>query len=164
MLISNFENLIGDEESVYKWRNMLKVAVIFDSATHNTELMAKAIAEGIRAEGVDVYNSHVHDVNIDDIRDIDGLVLGSGTYHHEIMPALEVFIEKTKELDLKGKIGAAFCSYGWSPEVVDLITNRLKGYGMETLEGLLIHEKPDEPGLEKCRLFGTRIAEKMKGK
>lgn len=142
----------------------MKVAIIYDSATHNTEIMAKAIAEGLRSEGIDVKMSHVHEARIEDIKAVDGLVLGSGTYHHEIMPALEVFIDKAKELDLKGKIGAAFCSYGWSPEVVDLITNRLKGYGMKTLDGLLIHEKPDEAGLEKCRQFGMRIAQKVKGR
>ncbi len=99
---------------------------------------------------------------MEDINGINGLILGSGTYHHEIMPALEVFIERIKDVNLKGKVGAAFCSYGWSPEVVDLITNRLKGYGMETLDGLLVHEKPDEAGLEKCREFGKNIAKKVK--
>jgi flavodoxin I len=141
---------------------MAKVAIIYDSATHNTEIMAKAIAEGIRSESLDIKLTHVHEATIDDIQGIDGLVLGSGTYHHEIMPALEVFIDQAKNIDLKGKVGAAFCSYGWSPEVVDLITNRLKGFGMETLDGLLIHEKPDEVGLEKCREFGKKIAQRVK--
>ena len=142
---------------------MSKVAIIYDSATHNTEIMAKAIAEGLKSEGIEVNISHVHEAKIKDIESIDGLVLGSGTYHHEIMPALEVFMEQAKNANLKGKIGAAFCSYGWSPEVVDLITNRLKGYGMVTVDGLLIHEKPDEAGLEKCRQFGIKIAKKIKG-
>jgi len=143
---------------------MMKVAIIYDSATHNTEIMAKAIAEGIKSEGVDVKLTHVHEAKIEDIKGVDGVVLGSGTYHHEIMPALEVFIDQAKNVDMKGKVGAAFCSYGWSPEVVDLITNRLKGYGMETLDGLLIHEKPDEAGLKKCREFGKSIARRVKGK
>jgi len=142
---------------------MSKVAIIYDSATHNTEIMAKAIADGVKTEGIEVRISHVHEAKIKDIEGIDGLVLGSGTYHHEIMPALEVFIEQAKNAKLEGKIGGAFCSYGWSPEVVDLITNRLKGYGMGTVEGLLIHEKPDEAGLEKCRQFGIKIAKKIKG-
>ena len=107
--------------------------------------------------------THVHEAKIEDIKGIGGLVLGSGTYHHEMMPALEVFIEQAKNVDLKGKTGAAFCSYGWSPEVVDLITNRLKGFGMNTIDGLLIHEKPDEAGLAKCREFGKNIAEMIKG-
>lgn len=141
---------------------MAKVAIIFDSATHNTEIMAKAIADGIKSEGLAVKLTHVHEAKMEDILGIDGLVLGSGTYHHEIMPALEVFIDQAKNIDLKGKVGAAFCSYGWSPEVVDLITNRLKGFGMETLDGLLIHEKPDEAGLEKCREFGKKIAQRVK--
>ena len=142
---------------------MSKVAIIFDSATHNTEMMAKAIAEGLKSEKVEVKLSHVHEAGMEDIENIDGLVLGSGTYHHEIMPALEVFIDQLRDADLKGKVGGAFCSYGWSPEVVDLITNRLKGYGMETMDGLLIHEKPDEAGLEKCREFGRKIAMNVKG-
>lgn len=142
---------------------MAKVAIIYDSATHNTEMMAKAIAEGIKSENLEVKLFHVHEARIDDIKGIDGMVLGSGTYHHEIMPALEVFIDQAKDVDLKGKVGAAFCSYGWSPEVVNLITNRLKGFGMETLEGLLIHEKPDEAGLEKCREFGRKVAKRIKG-
>lgn len=142
---------------------MAKVAIIFDSATHNTEMMAKAIEEGLNSEKVDVKLSHVHDIEIEDIQNIDGLILGSGTYHHEIMPSLEVFIDQIRDADLKGKVGAAFCSYGWSPEVVDLITNRLKGYGMETLDGILIHEKPDKDGLEKCREFGRKIGMKVKG-
>jgi flavodoxin I len=146
-----------------KGNNMAKVAIIYDSATHNTEMMAKAIAEGIKSEKVEVKLSHVHEAGIDDIKNIDGLVLGSGTYHHEIMPALEVFIEQVKDAGMKGKVGAAFCSYGWSPEVVELITNRLKGFGMKTMDGLLIHEKPDEAGLEKCREFGRGIARKVKG-
>ncbi len=141
---------------------MAKIAIIYDSATHNTELMAKGIAEGAKSEGVEARLSHVHEADIDMIKDTDGVVLGSGTYHHEIMPALEVFMEKAKDVDLKGKVGAAFCSYGWSPEVVDLITNRLKGYGMETVDGLLIKEKPDEAGIEKCRQFGRKIAQMVK--
>jgi len=98
--------------------DMTKVAIIYDSATHNTEIMAEAIAEGIRSEGVEVKFSHVHEARIEDIIDADGVVLGSGTYHHEMMPTLEVFIEKMMKLDLKGKVGAAFGSYGWSADVV----------------------------------------------
>lgn len=143
---------------------MAKVTIIYDSATRNTEIMAKAIAEGISSEGVDVKLSHVHEATLEDIKDADGVVLGSGTYHHEMMPTLEVFLEKAKDANLKGKTGAAFGSYGWSAEVVDLITNRLKGYGMEMVEGLLIKEKPDEAGLEKCREFGRKIAHKVKGR
>lgn len=142
--------------------NMAKVVIIYDSATHNTEMMAKGIAEGVESEGVDVKVSHVHEARTEDIKDADAIILGSGTYHHEMMPALEVFIERAKEVELKGKVGAAFGSYGWSPEVIDLITNRLKGYGMETVDGLLIKEKPDEEGLEKCRQLGRKIADRIK--
>lgn len=142
---------------------MTTVAIIYDSATHNTEIMAKAIAQALESEGLDVKLTHVHEAKIEDIKGIDGMKLGSGTYHHEIMPALEVFIDQAKNVDLKGKTGAAFCSYGWSPEVVDLITNRLKGFGMNTIDGLLIHEKPDDAGLAKCREFGKNIAKMIKG-
>lgn len=143
--------------------NMAKVAIIYDTATHNTEIMANAIAEGVSFEGVEVKLSHVHEAGIGDLNDADGVALGSGTYHHEMMPTLEVFIEKAKDADLKGKVGVAFGSFGWSAEVVGLITGRLKGYGMEMMEGLLLKETPDEAGLEKCRELGRKIARKVKG-
>ncbi len=140
---------------------MAKVVILYDTATRNTEIMAKAIAEGVRAEGVEVKVSHVHEAKLEDIKDANGVAFGSGTYHHEMMPTLEVFIEQAK-LFLKGKTGAAFGSYGWSAEVVELITNRLKGYGMETIDGLLLKEKPDEAGLEKCRELGRKLAQMVK--
>ncbi|MDP2767986.1 MAG: flavodoxin domain-containing protein [Candidatus Methanoperedens sp.] len=143
---------------------MVKVAIIYDTATHNTEMMANAEAFGVSSESEEAKLPHVHEATIEDIRDVDGLVLGSGTYHHEMMPTLEVFIEQAKGVNLEGKVGAAFGSYGWSAEVVELITNKLKGYGMETIEGLLIKEKPDEAGLEKYRQFGKEIAQKVKSR
>ena len=46
---------------------MSKVAIIYDSATHNTEIMAKAIAQGLESEGLDVKLTHVHEAKIEDI-------------------------------------------------------------------------------------------------
>jgi len=51
---------------------MTKVAIIYDSATHNTEIMAKAIANGLESEGLDVMLTHVHEAKIEDILGIDG--------------------------------------------------------------------------------------------
>ena len=54
---------------------MSKVAIIYDSATHNTKIMAKTIVKGVKAEGIDVRISHVHEAKIKDLEGIDGLVL-----------------------------------------------------------------------------------------
>jgi len=70
---------------------------------------------------------------MEDIQGIDGLVLGSELIIMKLCLHLRYLLTRQKKIDLKGKVGAAFCSYGWSPEVVDLITNRLKGFGWRPL-------------------------------
>jgi len=57
-------------------------------------------------------------------------------------------------------VGTAFGSYGWSGEGPIVITNKLKGYGMNVIEpSLRIKRIPEAEGIEECRKLGKRIAE-----
>jgi flavorubredoxin len=68
-----------------------------------------------------------------------------------------------KKIVLKGKIGAAFGSYGWSGEAPRLVLEVLKNkFEMEIVEPpLLIKYTPDHDGLEKCKEFGRKIVERL---
>jgi flavorubredoxin len=71
-----------------------------------------------------------------------------------------------KNVNLKDKIGAAFGSYGWSGEAPKLILEIMKNrFAMNIIE-MPLHIKyvPDSSGLDKCREFGKRIAEKTSDK
>jgi NAD(P)H dehydrogenase (quinone) len=45
----------------------LKVLIIYDSESGNTEAMAYAVSEGVKSEGVDVEVKRVEEASIDDL-------------------------------------------------------------------------------------------------
>jgi flavorubredoxin len=68
-----------------------------------------------------------------------------------------------KGINLKGKVGATFGSYGWSGEAPRMLLEVMKNkFEMETIEPpLLIRYTPDEKGLEECRKLGKIVAERL---
>jgi len=63
---------------------------------------------------------------------------------------------------LKGRVGAAFGSYGWSGEAPRLVLEIMKNkFGMNTVEPpLLVKYAPDSAALERCRDLGSIVAKK----
>ena len=93
-----------------------KVAVIYYSATGNTEAMAEAVAVGAKSTGAEVLLAPVSDV--------DPVEIGN-TYHHIILGCSAWGVEVIEEAQmkpfcnklkpyLKGKIMGIFGSCGWS--------------------------------------------------
>jgi NAD(P)H dehydrogenase (quinone) len=153
---------------------MPKALVIYDSKTGNTEQMAKAIGEGIKAAGVDVEVKRVENASWDDLTAADALVLGSPTYFSAMTGKMKAFIDKSISLwpgkpgQLKDKFGAAFTSCagadgGNETTLLGLIRAML-WHGMVIVGhqsgscGAVSVKAPDEGCLAECRQFGERIA------
>ena len=87
------------------------------------------------------------------------------TYHHDIGIDMKRLLEDlaVKGINLKGKVGAAFGSYGWSGEAPRMLLEVLKNkFEMETIEPpLLVKYNPDEKSLEECRKSGKTVAERI---
>jgi flavorubredoxin len=66
-------------------------------------------------------------------------------------------------ISLKGKIGAAFGSYGWSGEAPKLILEIMKyKFEMQVIEPpLLAKYAPDQNMLTACRELGKRVSETL---
>ncbi len=143
---------------------MSKAIIIYDSRSGNTEMMAKAIEEGMKEAGIEVLSRRAINANAEDLSDVDAVVLGAPTYHKDLIQSMKTFLFEMEKADLKGKVGAAFGSYGWSGESVQMMTDTMKHiYGMNVLEpGLKILRRPTESGLEQCRNWGRTIVEKIK--
>jgi flavorubredoxin len=144
--------------------NLLKILIIYYSQTGNTEKMARAIEEGAKSVvGTDVEVKYF--VKPNELEDADGLILGMPTYYHDIGIDMKNLLEgaSKEKINLKGKVGAAFGSYGWSGEAPTILLEIMKNrFGMDIVEpALRIKYNPDTKGLEDCRKLGKTIAEKV---
>ena len=140
---------------------MPKLAIIFGTGSHNTERMAKAIQEGAVAEGIDTLLKNVNEALVTDLADADAVAIGSPNYNHAMMPTVRKFLKDIGSIDLSGKVGLSFGSYGWSFEATDEIHRILTSYSIEMIEDLLIKRMPGEEELELCRRIGSLLACKL---
>lgn len=143
---------------------MPKMLVLYYSRTGNTSKMAKAVAEGARSvQKVEVELSYF--LPPEALAEFDAIIIGTPTYHHEMTIDMKNLFEEAavKNINLKGKIGAAFGSYGWSGEAPKMVMEIMKNkFEMNMPEPpLLARYTPDEEALQKCRDLGKRIAEKL---
>ena len=154
---------------------MAKVIIIYDSKTGNTELMANAVAEGAKSvKGVDVQMQKIgtkFPVSI--LNDADAIVVGSPTIYGNITHELIEFFENikylvgAKHINLKGKRGAAFGSYGWDGGWnTERIVDELKALGVQIVaptisavdQGGVMQMKIHKDDLAKCRELGRAVA------
>lgn len=142
---------------------MAKLVIIYGTGFGNTGIMAKALEEGAKNAGLDVTIKKVNEAAPADVEKADAIAIGLATYKGAGMPTVIKYVEGLAKVPLKGKLGTAFGSYGWSGEGPIVITNMLKGYGMNVIEPpLRIKRIPEEEGIEECRKLGRLIADKIK--
>ena len=143
---------------------MAKVIIVYDTRSGNTGLMAKAVEEALKEAGIEVLSKRTVGTAATDLADADAVILGSPTYHHDMIGSMKTFLFEMEKADLKGKIGAAFGSYGWSGEAVQMMADTMKHiFGMNVIEpGLKVLRRPNEGGLEQCHDLGKTVAEKIK--
>jgi len=142
---------------------MPKVVVVYLSTSGNTKAMADAIVEGAISRNVDAISMNFHEVKIEDLKAADGIAVGSSTFHYKMLPPMEKFIESLSKLNVKGKVGAAFGSYGWSGEAPVMIAEKMREIGMKVIDPVLrIQYAPGEKELEECKRLGKDLANKVK--
>ena len=83
-----------------------------------------------------------------------------------MMAKMKTMLFMAQKATLDGKSGGSFGAFGWSGEAPKLILEIMKNrFAMSIIE-MPLHIKyvPDSAGLDKCREFGKRIAEKTRDK
>lgn len=141
---------------------MKKVSIIYWSGTGNTEIMAKAIAEGAKIDEVDVSLLNVSEASVDNVQNSDVVVLGCPSMGAEVLEEAEMepFVESIQSV-VKGKKLALFGSYGWGDgEWMRNWVERIDSYGAELIddEGLMANYEPNEEVLSNCKELGERLA------
>ena len=154
---------------------MAKVLVVYYSRSGNTEKMAKLIAEGIAAEGVEAVVKPVQETQVDELLGYDGVVAGSPTYYGSMAWELKKLFDESVKFHgkLDGKVGAAFSSAaniggGNETTVMDIIDAMLihgmvvQGDPKGDHYGRVSIGSPDSRVEEQCRRTGQRVAALVK--
>jgi NAD(P)H dehydrogenase (quinone) len=156
--------------------DMLKVLIIYDSRTGNTEKAAFKIAEGVREiEGVECKVLKVDDAKVKDLIEADGIIIGSPTYYGSMSGKIKAFLDESIKIHgkLEGKVGGGFTSSGGTASGAETTI-------LSILEALLIHGmivqgnphsqhygaavvgSPDMEEENLCRRYGNRVAQLVK--
>ena len=143
--------------------------IFYVSAYGNTERMALALRDG--AEAVAGVRVSLYDLGggevapfVDLVEEADGLVFGSPTINGDAVKPVWDLLSSLTLVNVRGKLGAAFGSYGWSGEAVGLIEDRLRGLKLRVPhKGIKAKLIPTEGELGACRGFGRELALHLTG-
>ena len=149
----------------------MKVLIVYDSQTGNTEKMAQAVAAGVEGAGVEPVVRKVDEAKVDELLKVQGLILGSPVYYGLPSAKVKAFIDESVKFHgkLEGMVGAAFCSAGGThtgcETTIMALLEALMVHGM-VVQGTAVGDHygpvsigpPDERAAEQCRSLGERVA------
>jgi flavorubredoxin len=146
-----------------------QITIVYDTMWNGTRNMAEAIAQGIKSADDKVafklFNLSHSDKNdvVTEAFKSKALLVGSPTINRGILSTVAGFLEQIRGLKFKEKKAAAFGTYGWSGESVEMINKGLEDAGFELMgSGIKSVWNPDEELLNECFDLGKEIALKTK--
>lgn len=151
------------------------VLVVYYSATGNTKKMALAVAEGVRsAPQATAVLRRSAEVSAKDLKEADGIVLGSPTYWGNVAGPMKTFIDDwwfKYKVPLVDKVGGSFASgggeTGGKENVIYSLNIAMLNGGMILAgplsgglggAGVTAVDPVGDPALDQCRALGKRIA------
>ena len=155
----------------------MKIMVVYDSLSGNTEKMANTIAEGANSvAGAVVEVKKIGEpFPLTMLAKADGVFFGSPCIYADITAGMRFFLENLKryikegKIDVKGSHAAIFGSYGWDgawimeerlKKIVQDLGFKVKNEAcVETATNLKYHGGEH---LEKCKTFGKEFTESLK--
>lgn len=146
---------------------MAKALIVYATRSGETQKIAELIAEGMRMGGlfeVDIKN--VSDIKTaDNLAGYDAYVLGSATYHGDMINSMKTCLFLAEKAGLKGKVGAAFGAFGWSGEAPQRIFDTLKHIMEMNMVGDCLRLKSSglDGGIQMAQSYGKEVAQKVLG-
>jgi NAD(P)H dehydrogenase (quinone) len=153
----------------------MKMLIVYDSRTGNTEKMAHAVAKGVEAAGVEAILKKIDDAKVDELIQVQGLILGSPVYYGLPTAKIKEFIDESVKYhgQLEGMVGGAFCSAGGthtgSETTIVALLEALMVHGMvvqgtsaKNHYGAASVGAPDDDDVEVCHRMGERLAKLVK--
>lgn len=154
---------------------MMKIAILYDSMTGNTEKLAEAIAEGAEEAGAEVDQEKIgQKFPLSMIGGVDAVMFGSPVIYADVTDPMRDFLKKIEryvasgKLEMEGRIAAVFGSYGWDGAWImeERLRAMVESLGYEVYDDVLVEvdsriEHNTEAALGKARAFGKSFAESL---
>ncbi len=145
-------------------RGLESIPVFYVSAYGMTGRLAQAVAEGVQSAGVQASLFDLEGAEIGSLIPVleqaSGILVGSCTINGDAVKPVWDFLSSLATVKLKGKLVAAFGSYGWSGEAVPMLEERLKSLKFKVVSpGLRVRFQPREEDLQAARDLGKTVAQ-----
>ena len=144
-----------------KEKKMEKAIIVYWSSTGNTEAMANAIAEGVKAAGGTPELVFVDSVNVDELLAQPAFAIGCPAMGaEESDEAVDSFVTEI-EGKVSGKNILLFGSYDWGDgEWMRTWVDRMKAAGANIVggEGIIANNEPDAEAEKALKAAGEALA------
>jgi flavorubredoxin len=151
----------------------LKIVIIYDSKTGNTEKMAKAVAEGA-GEVAEVELKKIGEAfPLTVMAEADGVVFGGPVYYADISNEMKDFLShvesyiKANKKKIDDRPAAVFGSYGYDGAWImeERLKARIERLGYHAYDEVCVLVDTDikynEKSLDACKKFGKKFAESI---
>lgn len=143
-----------------------KVIVVYVSMWKSTENMVNQIVEVLLQKGVQVSLHNLVNADLGDIAkdlvDSSAIVFGTPTVLFKMHPLATYAAHLVKVLKPPMKYGVVLTSYGWSKGALAHANEVLGPTGLEVVGAMEVLGPPTESDLEKVRVIGEELADKVK--
>ena len=141
--------------------------IIYDTMWNATQRMAEAIGAGVASTGVPykLYRMAVSDRNdvLTEVFKAKAVLVGSPTLNNGLLPHIMPVLEEIQGLRFQNKIGAAFGSYGWSGESVQILEEHLQKSKIRIVApGVKAKWQPSPDDLAACVQLGKAVAAEVR--
>ena len=144
-----------------KEKKMEKAIIVYWSSTGNTEAMANAIAEGVKAAGGTPELVFVDSVNVDELLAQPAFAIGCPAMGaEELDESVDSFVSEI-EGKVSGKNILLFGSYDWGDgEWMRLWVERMQNAGANIIggEGIIANLEPDADAKAALEAAGKQLA------
>jgi flavorubredoxin/flavin reductase (DIM6/NTAB) family NADH-FMN oxidoreductase RutF len=145
----------------------LSVALLYASAYGSTDVLAKAIAEGLFDSDVAIELINCEIAKPEEIAQAieacDGFIIGSPTLGGHAPVQIQTALGIVLNAAAKTKLAGVFGSYGWSGEAIDVIEGKLRdGNYSLGFESIRVRFTPTEADLETAKAAGIEFARVLK--
>ena len=139
----------------------MSISVVYWSGTGNTQAMAEAVAEGIKAAGQEAELLEVGNADAKTVAEEAAFALGCPAMGAEVLEEseMEPFVEELESY-VSGKKILLFGSYGWGDgEWMHNWEDKCKEDGAVLVsDGVICQDEPDDDAVESCKALGKALA------